>query len=62
MFNLLILGLILFIMPKVLGLETSETSPLLVLCMSSLSPLISLITSVPMMAKVEMSLRGTGEC
>ncbi len=56
MFNLLILGLILFIMPKVLNLETSETSSLLVLCMFSLSPLISLITSVPMMAKVEMSL------
>lgn len=57
MFNLLILGLILFIMPKVLNLETSETSSLLVLCMFSLSPLISLITSVPMMAKVEMSLQ-----
>ena len=57
MFNLLILGLILFIMPKVLGLETSETSSLLVLCMFSLSPLISLVTSVPMMAKVEMSLQ-----
>jgi len=57
MFNLLILGLILFIMPKILNLETSETSSLLVLCMFSLSPLISLITSVPMMAKVEMSLQ-----
>ena len=57
MFNLLILGLILFIMPKVLNLETSETSSLLVLCMFSLSPLISLITSVPMMTKVEMSLQ-----
>lgn len=56
MFNLLILGLILFIMPKVLNLETSETSSLLVLCMFSLTPLISLVTSVPMMAKVEMSL------
>ena len=57
MFNLLILGLILLIMPNILNLEPSETSSLLVLCMFSLSPLISLITSVPMMAKVEMSLQ-----
>jgi putative ATP-binding cassette transporter len=56
MFNLLILGLVLFLMPGFLGLEADETSTLLVLCMFSLSPLISLVTTVPMMTKVEMNL------
>jgi len=57
MFNLLILGLILFLMPGILDLEPSDTSSLLVLCMFSLSPLISLVTFVPMLSKVEMSLQ-----
>lgn len=57
MFNLLILGLVLFLMPGFLGLEPEDTSTLLVLCMFSLSPLISLVTFVPMMAKVEMTLQ-----
>lgn len=56
MFNLLILGLILFLMPSVLGLEASDTSTLLVLCMFSLSPLISLVSFVPLMTKVEFNL------
>ncbi|MEG6506086.1 cyclic peptide export ABC transporter [Nitratidesulfovibrio sp. 1201_IL3209] len=57
MFNLLILGLVLFLMPGFLGIEPEETSTLLVLCMFSLSPLISLVTFVPLMTKVEMNLQ-----
>ena len=57
MFNLLILGLILFLMPGILDLEPSDTSSLLVLCMFSLSPLISLVTFVPLLSKVELSLQ-----
>ncbi len=57
MFNLLILGLILFLMPRLLDVTTSETSQLLVLCMFSLSPLMSIVAFVPLFAKVEMSLQ-----
>lgn len=57
MFNLLILGLVLFLMPGILGLEPTDTSTLLVLCMFSLSPLISLVTFVPLMTKVELNLQ-----
>ncbi|GFM37582.1 peptide ABC transporter ATP-binding protein [Desulfovibrio psychrotolerans] len=56
MFNLLILGLILFLMPGFLGLDAESTSTLLVLTMFCLSPLLSLVGFVPLMGKVEMSL------
>ncbi|XPV77543.1 MAG: ATP-binding cassette domain-containing protein [Desulfovibrio sp.] len=57
MFNLLILGLILFLMPKFLDVTPDQTSQLLVLCMFSLSPLMSVVAFVPLFAKVEMSLQ-----
>ncbi|MFV0349547.1 MAG: cyclic peptide export ABC transporter [Halodesulfovibrio sp.] len=57
MFNLLILGLILFLMPGLLDLAPEDTSTLLVLCMFSLTPLISLVSFVPMMSKVEFNLK-----
>ncbi len=57
MFNLLILGLVLFLMPRLLDIDAADTSTLLVLCMFSLTPLISLVSFVPMLAKVEMSLQ-----
>lgn len=57
MFNLLVLGLILFLMPGFLGTAPAETSTLLVLCMFSLTPLISLVSFVPMLGKVELSLQ-----
>lgn len=57
MFNLLILGLILFLMPSLLGIEAADTSTLLVLCMFSLSPLLSLVSFVPLMVKVEFNLQ-----
>ena len=57
MLNLLILGLILFLMPGWLDVDATDTATLLVLCMFCLSPLISLVTFVPMMTKVELSLQ-----
>ncbi len=57
MFNLLILGLILFLMPGFMGLSATDTSTLLVLCMFSLSPMMSLVGFVPLLTKVEMSLQ-----
>ncbi len=55
-FNLLILGLVLFLMPSILDIDASTTSTLLILSMFCLTPMISLVSFVPMMAKVEMSL------
>lgn len=57
MFNLLVLGLILFIMPGFLGISSTDTSTLLVLCMFSLTPLLSLASFVPLLTKVEMNLQ-----
>jgi len=57
MLNLLVLGLILFLMPGWLDVDATDTATLLVLCMFCLSPLISLITFVPIMTKVELSLQ-----
>ncbi len=56
MLNLLILGIILFLMPRFLDVSPDETAQLLVLCMFSLSPLMSIVAFVPLFAKVEMSL------
>ena len=56
-FNLLILGLILFLMPRVLGVDADDVTTLLVLAMFCLSPLMSLVGFVPMLGKVELSLR-----
>ncbi|SDF24557.1 ATP-binding cassette domain-containing protein [Desulfovibrio legallii] len=61
MFNLLILGLVLFLMPGILGLSSDDAATLLVLCMFSLSPLMSLVTFVPLLTKVELSLRELAE-
>ena len=57
MFNLLILGLILFLMPGLLGINATEISTLLVLCMFSLTPLLSLASFIPMLTKVELNLK-----
>jgi putative ATP-binding cassette transporter len=57
MFNLLILGLILFLMPGILDIDSTSTSTLLVLSMFCLSPMMSLVAFVPMLTKVEMSLQ-----
>lgn len=56
-FNLLILGLILFLMPGFLGLDATATSTILVLSMFSLSPMMSLVGFVPLLTKVEMNLQ-----
>ncbi len=56
-FNLLILGMVLFLMPGFLDIDASTTSTLLILSMFCLTPMISLVSFVPMLAKVEMSLR-----
>lgn len=56
-FNLLILGLILFLMPGFLGLDVTATSTILVLSMFSLSPMMSLVGFVPLLTKVEMNLQ-----
>lgn len=55
-FNLLILGMVLFLMPGFLDMDANTTSTLLILSMFCLTPLISLVSFVPMLAKVEMSL------
>ncbi len=55
-FNLLILGMVLFLMPGFLDMDASTTSTLLILSMFCLTPLISLVSFVPMLTKVEMSL------
>lgn len=55
-FNLLILGMVLFLMPKFLDIDASTISTLLILSMFCLTPLISLVSFVPMLSKVEMSL------
>lgn len=57
MFNLLILGLILFLMPGLIDIDATDTSTLLVLAMFSLSPLLSLVSFVPLMTKVELNLQ-----
>lgn len=57
MLNLLVLGLVLFLMPGWLDVDATDTATLLVLCMFCLSPLISLVTFVPLMTKVELSLQ-----
>jgi putative ATP-binding cassette transporter len=56
-FNLLILGLVLFLMPGFLGLDATATSTLLILSMFCLSPMMSLVGFVPMLTKVEMNLQ-----
>lgn len=61
MFNLLVLGLVLFLMPGLVDIEPQDVSTLLVLCMFSLTPLISLVSFVPMLGKVEASLRETAD-
>lgn len=55
-FNLLTLGLVLFLLPAVMGIDASTTSTLLILSMFCLTPMISLVSFVPMLTKVEMSL------
>lgn len=55
-FNLLILGVILFTFPKLLSLDSQTVTTLLVLVMFCLSPLMSLVGFVPMLGKVEMGL------
>lgn len=56
-FNLLMLGLVLFLLPGFLGLDSSTTSTLLILSMFCLSPMMSLVSFVPMLTKVEMNLQ-----
>lgn len=55
-FNLLILGLVLFLFPKMLSLDSRTVTTLLVLVMFCLSPMMSLVGFVPMLGKVEMGL------
>lgn len=55
-FHLLILGLILFLMPRLLSVDSKTVTTLLVLVMFCLSPLMSLVGFVPMLGKVEMGL------
>jgi putative ATP-binding cassette transporter len=55
-FNLLTLGLVLFIFPKVLSIDSDAVTTLLVLVMFCLSPMMSLVGFVPMLGKVEMGL------
>ena len=56
-FNLLILGLILFLMPRLTSVDAESITTLLVLVMFCLSPMMSLVGFVPMLGKVEMNLR-----
>lgn len=60
-FNLLILGLILFLFPKLLSVDAKSVTTLLVLVMFCLSPLMSLVGFVPMLGKVEMGLAELAE-
>lgn len=55
-FNLLILGLVLFLFPSLLSLDSDSVTTLLVLVMFCLSPMMSLVGFVPMLGKVEMGL------
>ncbi len=55
-FNLLILGLILFLLPRLLPVDAESVTSLLVLVMFCLSPMMSLVGFVPMLGKVEMNL------
>lgn len=55
-FHLLILGLILFLMPRLFSVDSKTVTTLLVLVMFCLSPLMSLVGFVPMLGKVEMGL------
>ncbi|GAB6125797.1 cyclic peptide export ABC transporter [Humidesulfovibrio idahonensis] len=55
-FHLLILGLILFLMPRLLSVDSKSVTTLLVLVMFCLSPMMSLVGFVPMLSKVEMNL------
>jgi len=55
-FDLLVLGLILFVMPKILSVDSKSVTTLLVLVMFCVTPLMSLVGFVPMLGKVEMSL------
>jgi putative ATP-binding cassette transporter len=55
-FDLLILGLILFLLPRLLSVDAQSVTTLLVLVMFCLSPMMSLVGFVPMLGKVEMSL------
>ncbi|HWR03456.1 MAG TPA: cyclic peptide export ABC transporter [Humidesulfovibrio sp.] len=55
-FHLLILGLILFLMPRLLSVDAKSVTTLLVLVMFCLSPMMSLVGFVPMLGKVEMGL------
>jgi putative ATP-binding cassette transporter len=56
-FNLLILGLVLFVFPKMLSIDSKSVTTLLVLVMFCLSPMMSLVGFVPMLGKVDMGLR-----
>lgn len=60
-FNLLILGVLLFCLPHLLSLDSKSVTTLLVLVMFCLSPLMSLVGFVPMLSKVEMNLNGLDE-
>jgi len=55
-FHLLILGLILFLMPRLLSVDSKSVTTILVLVMFCLSPMMSLVGFVPMLSKVEMNL------
>jgi len=60
-FHLLILGLILFLMPRLLSVDSKTVTTLLVLVMFCLSPMMSLVGFVPMLGKVEMGLSDLDE-
>ncbi len=55
-FNLIILGAMLFVLPSVLSLPTEDTTSLIVLVVFCVTPLMSLVSFVPMLGKVEMDL------
>ncbi len=55
-FNLLVLGLLLFLLPNILSLPTEDITSLLVLVIFCITPMMSLISFVPMFGKVEMTL------
>lgn len=56
-FQLLVLGLLLFLMPGFLGASGEQTTSLLILTMFSLTPLMSFVSFIPLLTKVEMCLQ-----
>lgn len=60
-FDLLALGLILFLLPSLVDIAPADVTTLLVLTMFCLSPMMSLVGFVPMLAKVESSLNGLAQ-